>query len=118
MSHETARSQLQSGEHIIKTFIGQKRASASTQPSSFHPGWYCVTLTQAMLVLIELDSNQKPVSVRRIPFSQVLNADFEKSWLNPDRVSLDFGTNHFLDLNVNHALRNQAQALCSVFSRA
>jgi hypothetical protein len=117
MSRETARTQLQSGEHIIKTFIGQKRASAPTHPSPFPAGWYCVTLTQAMLVLIELDPDQKPVSVRRIPFSQVLSADFEKGWLNPDRVSLDFGTNYFLDLNVNHALRNQAQALCSVFSQ-
>jgi hypothetical protein len=49
---------------------------------------------------------------------KLLSADFEKGWLNPDKVSLDFGTNYFLDLNVNHARRNQAQALCSVFSRA
>jgi len=118
MSRETAKAQLQSGEHIIKTFIGQKRASTPTHPSSFPAAWYSVTLTQAMLLLIELDSDQKPVSVRRIPFSQVLSADFEKSWLNPDKVSLDFGTNYFLDLNVKHSLRHQAQALCSVFSRA
>jgi hypothetical protein len=116
-SREIAKAQLQNGEHIIKTFIGQKHTSAQMQ-DSFSANWYCVTLTQSMLVLIELDSSQNPLSAKRIPLSQVISANLEKGWLNTDKISLDFGSNGTLDLNVKHSLRNQAQAICSVFSRA
>jgi hypothetical protein len=115
-SRETAKAQLQDGEHIIKTFIGQKHDSPYLQASSFSAMWYCVTLTQSMLVLIELDSSQNPLNIKRIPFSQVVSANFEKGWLNTDKISLDFGTDGVLVLDVKHSLRHQTQALCSVFN--
>jgi hypothetical protein len=116
-SREIAKTQLQNGEHIIKTFIGQKHISSQMQ-DSFSANWYCVTLTQSTLVLIELDSSQNPLSAKRIPLSQVISANLEKGWLNTDKISLNFGSDGILDLKVKHSLRNQTQALCSVFSRA
>jgi len=114
-SREIAKTQLQNGEHIIKTFIGQKRVSPQKQSASFSANWYCLALTQSMLLLIELDSRQHPSSVKRIPLFQVISADFEKGWLHTDKISLNFGSDGILNLNVKHSLRNQTQALCSVF---
>jgi hypothetical protein len=115
-SRKIAMPQLQDGEHIIKTFIGQKRISPYIQDSSFSASWYCVTLTQSMLILIKLDSSQNPLSVKRIPFSQVTSANLEKGWLKKDKISLNFTSGEILDLEVKHSLRHQTLAFCSVFS--
>jgi hypothetical protein len=122
-SREIARGQLQNDERIIKTFLGKKHASsgmiALTGPAAFFAAsFYCVALTQSTLLLIELDFLMKPLSVKRIPFSNIVKAHFKTGWLNTDRIAFDFGDEKVLDLDVGHSFRKQAQATASVFDKS
>ncbi len=121
-SKELAKGQLQSGEHIIKSFIGKKHVSLGKTAiagvaANFASSWHCVALTQSTLILIELDFLWKPSNVKRFPCSDIVNAHYKIGWLNTDKISLDFGNGKVLDLDIAHTYRKSAQAVVSVFEK-
>ena len=122
LSREIARGQLQSGERIIKTFIGKKHVSPGqsalgASSTHFAASWYCVALTQSMLTLIELDFLWKPLDVKRVPFSDVVKAHLQTGWLNTDKIILYFGDGTVLELDITRSFRKQAQAIVSIFDK-
>jgi len=121
-SREIAKGQLQNGERIIKSLIGKGYVSASAIALAgvipyFAASWYCITLTQSNLLVIELDFLMKPAGLHRFLYSEVVQASFTKNWLNKGKLQLDFGKGKVLVLDVTSSFAKQAQAIVSVFSK-
>ena len=121
-SREISKGQLQDGERIIKSLIGKGHVSASATALAgvipyFAASWYCITLTQSNLLVIELDFLMKPAGVQRFLYAEVEQASFAKDWLNKGKLQLDFGKGKVLVLDVTSSFVKQAQAIVSVFSK-
>lgn len=122
LSREISKKHIQDGEHIIKSFIGEKHFSFSKKDFDesqihFPADWYCVAITQSSLILTELDILHRPLNVKRIPFQEISSAKFEKRWFNTDKIIIEFKSKRILALDVNHLFRNQIQAFCSIFKK-
>ncbi len=122
LSQDITKKQIQDGEHIIKSFIGEKHFSFSKKDFDesqihFPAEWYCVAITQSALIMTGLDILHRPLNVSRISFQEVNNAKFKKGWFNTDKIIIEFKSKRILELDVNHLFRNQTKAFCSVFNK-
>jgi len=112
------RPYLESGERLIKSFIGKQYVPFIKMAflgviSEIAAPWYCFTLTQKHVVLMKMNNLMKPVEIKRIPFEGIESVRFQKSiW--GDLCSVGFMKERPLVLRVSHGYRSQVESIVSV----